>query len=338
MTILVTGGAGYIGTHICVELLEAGHDVVVADNFANSDPEALRRVEQLTGKTIQEFSIDMTDAAALDAVFDRTPIDAAIHLAGLKAVGESVAEPLYYYQNNLGATLNLCASMARHNVSKMVFSSSATVYGSPETVPVKEDAPLGATNPYGRTKLMGEEILQDICVANPDWSICLLRYFNPVGAHPSGRIGESPRGVPGNLMPFIAQVATGQRPSLKVLGDDYNTPDGTGVRDYIHVVDLAKGHLMALEHLESTTGAHAYNLGTGHGLSVLEVLAEFRRASGKEIPYEIVARRPGDVAACYADVSKANAELGWRAERGLEEMCADSWRWQSANPNGYEQA
>lgn len=336
MTVLVSGGAGYIGSHICVELLQSGYDVVVVDNFVNSDAEALRRVAEITGKATRNFDIDMCDGAALEAVFDRTPIDAAIHLAGLKAVGESVAEPLRYYRNNLVATMNLCDSMTRHGVTKLVFSSSATVYGSPETVPVNEDAPLGATNPYGRTKLMGEEILQDICVARPNWSVALLRYFNPVGAHPGGRIGESPRGVPGNLVPFIAQVATGQRPVLKIYGDDYDTPDGTGVRDYIHVVDLAKGHIKALENLESTSGARAFNLGTGQGISVLEVLAEFRRASGKPIPHEIVARRPGDIAACYADATKANRELGWRAEQSLEKMCADAWRWQSLNPTGYE--
>ncbi|NMD68724.1 UDP-glucose 4-epimerase GalE [Bacillus sp. DNRA2] len=336
MAILVTGGAGYIGSHTCVELLNADYEIIVVDNLDNSKPEAMKRVKELTGKEFKFYETDLLDRNGLERVFAENQIEAVIHFAGLKAVGESVALPLKYYHNNITGTLVLCEVMNKYNVKNLVFSSSATVYGMPETVPISEDFPLGATNPYGRTKLMIEEILRDLYVSDNEWSIALLRYFNPIGAHESGRIGEDPNGIPNNLMPFITQVAVGKLQELKVFGDDYSTVDGTGVRDYIHVVDLAKGHLKALEKIVNTKGAEAYNLGTGCGYSVLEVVKAFEKSSGKTIPYAIVDRRPGDIAECYADPEKAKAELGWSAEKGIEEMCADSWRWQSNNLNGYE--
>lgn len=336
MAILVTGGAGYIGSHTCVELLNADYEIIVVDNLDNSKPEAMKRVKELTGKEFKFYETDLLDRNGLERVFAENQIEAVIHFAGLKAVGESVALPLKYYHNNITGTLVLCEVMNKYNVKNLVFSSSATVYGMPETVPISEDFPLGATNPYGRTKLMIEEILRDLYVSDNEWSIALLRYFNPIGAHESGRIGEDPNGIPNNLMPFITQVAVGKLQELKVFGDDYSTVDGTGVRDYIHVVDLAKGHLKALEKIVNTKGAEAYNLGTGCGYSVLEVVKAFEKSSGKTIPYAIVDRRPGDIAECYADPEKAKEELGWSAEKGIEEMCEDSWRWQSNNLNGYE--
>jgi len=335
MRILVTGGAGYIGSHTVLELLEAGYDVLVADNFVNSKPAALKRIRELAPRPFEFAECDLTRADATEALFCAHGIDAVVHFAGLKAVGESVQKPLEYYQNNLVSTLNLLFSMRRHGVSRFVFSSSATVYGDPASVPIREDFPLSATNPYGRTKLMIEEILCDAAAANPGLSVCLLRYFNPVGAHPSGRIGEDPNGIPNNLMPYISQVAVGRLPALRVFGGDYPTPDGTGVRDYIHVVDLAKGHVAALKKIETGAGVYTYNLGTGTGYSVLDVLHAFETACGKQLPYQIVARRPGDIAACYADPEKAAAELGWRAEFGIGRMCEDTWRWQSQNPDGY---
>jgi UDP-glucose 4-epimerase len=335
MAILVTGGAGYIGSHTSVELLNAGYEIVIVDNFSNSKPESLNRIREITGKDFKFYEVDLLNEDGLDDIFASNEIEAVIHFAGLKAVGESVAIPLHYYHNNITGTLILCEVMKKHSVKKLVFSSSATVYGMPERVPISEDFPLGATNPYGRTKLMIEEILRDLFVADKDWSIALLRYFNPIGAHASGRIGEDPNGIPNNLMPFITQVAVGKLKQLQVFGNDYPTVDGTGVRDYIHVVDLANGHLKALEKVMSTEGVDAYNLGTGTGYSVLEIVAAFERASGVSIPYKIVERRPGDVAVCYADPKKALEELGWSAERGIEDMCRDSWRWQSNNPNGY---
>jgi len=338
MQILVTGGAGYIGSHTVLELLEAGYDVVIADDFVNSKPAAVERIRSLAKSPFTFVRCDLTDAAATEELFSRFAFDAVIHFAGLKAVGESVQKPLEYYRNNLVSTLNLLFSMRKHDVSQLVFSSSATVYGDPASVPIREDFPLSATNPYGRTKLMIEDMLRDLAAATPSMRICLLRYFNPVGAHPSGSIGEDPNGIPNNLMPYIAQVAVGKLPRLLVFGSDYPTPDGTGVRDYIHVVDLAKGHVSALKKLERSEGIHTYNLGTGVGYSVLDVLHAFEKACGKTLPYEITARRAGDVAACYADPEKAARELGWRAEFGIERMCADAWRWQSQNPNGYGEA
>ena len=335
MYILVTGGAGYIGSHTCLELLNAGYEVVVVDNLANSKVESLRRVQALTGKSLAFHQVDLLDQAALNDVFVTYPVKAVIHFAGLKAVGESVSQPLRYYHNNVTGTLNLCQAMADYDVWKLVFSSSATVYGDPHTVPITEDFPLSATNPYGRSKLIIEEMLRDLPIANPRWRIALLRYFNPVGAHPSGQIGEDPSGIPNNLLPYVSQVAVGRLAKLSVFGNSYPTPDGTGVRDYIHVVDLALGHLRALEKLATSSGVAAYNLGTGQGYSVLEMVAAFEKASGKPIPYQITQPRPGDIAACYADPTKAREELGWEAQRGLAEMCADAWRWQSQNPNGY---
>jgi len=337
MHILVTGGAGYIGSHTCLELLESGHDVTVIDNLCNASREGLRRVEKLTGRKVRFFQVDLLDADALDTVFRQSEDAAAvIHFAGLKAVGESVAKPLLYYHNNLTGTINLCRCMQRNGVKNMVFSSSATVYGDPASVPITEDFPLLAcTNPYGRTKAMIEDILRDLYVADNEWNISLLRYFNPVGAHKSGEIGEDPNGLPNNLMPYISQVAVGRLEQLSVFGDDYPTPDGTGVRDYIHVVDLAKGHLCALEKLTENPGVVTYNLGTGRGYSVLEMIRAFEQASGKEIPYIIAPRRQGDIAQCYADPSLAARELGWKAERDLDAMCADTWNWQSKNPRGY---
>jgi UDP-glucose 4-epimerase len=336
MHILVTGGAGYIGSHTCLELLQAGHQVTVVDNLSNAKEEALHRVCQLTGKDVHFHKVDLLDKQSLSAVFASCgcSFDAVIHFAGLKAVGESMQKPLAYYHNNITGTLVLCEVMAEHGLKNIVFSSSATVYGDPATVPITEDFPLSCTNPYGHTKLMIEQILRDLFVADSSWSISLLRYFNPVGAHESGRIGEDPRGIPNNLMPYISQVAVGKLERLSVFGNDYSTKDGTGVRDYIHVVDLALGHVRAIEK-GGRQGVAVYNLGTGQGYSVLEMVAAMASASGKDIPYRIVARRSGDVAACYADPTKALRELGWRAERGLQAMCEDAWRWQSLNPDGY---
>lgn len=335
MRLLITGGAGYIGSHTALVLLEAGHDIVVADNLCNSKVESLRRVEALTGRSIEFHQVDLLDGAALEAVFRRAPIDAVIHFAGLKAVGESVAQPARYYHNNVTGTLVLSEVMQRHGVHSMVFSSSATVYGDPHTVPITEDFPLQATNPYGHSKLMIEQILRDLSVADPAWRIAILRYFNPVGAHQSGRIGEDPNGIPNNLLPYIAQVAVGRLAELPVYGNDYPTPDGTGVRDYIHVMDLARGHERALVRLAAAPGVFTWNLGTGRGNSVLEMIAAFERASGRRVPYRIMPRRPGDIAACYADPSRAQAELGWTASHGLDAMCEDAWRWQSENPQGF---
>ncbi|WP_295606741.1 UDP-glucose 4-epimerase GalE [uncultured Lamprocystis sp.] len=336
MRVLVTGGAGYIGSHTCVEMLGSGHELIVVDNLCNSKEESLRRVRALTGRDFGFVQADLRDRAALDGIFAAQPIDAVIHFAGLKAVGESVQFPLEYYDNNVAGTITLCRAMAAAGVKNIVFSSSATVYGDPASVPIREPFPLSATNPYGRSKLFIEEILRDLHVADPAWNVVLLRYFNPVGAHPSGRIGEDPNGIPNNLMPFVAQVAVGKLPKLRVFGDDYPTPDGTGVRDYIHVVDLARGHLAALNKLQDQPGAVAYNLGTGRGYSVLEMVAAFAEASGRPIPYEIAPRRPGDIATCYADPAKARDELGWQAQYGIAEMVRDTWRWQSENPRGFE--
>ena len=333
--ILVTGGAGYIGSHTVLELLQDGFEVTVVDNLDNSCEESLNRVKKLTEKNLSFHQVDLLDRQALDAVFAIKPVDAVIHFAGLKAVGESVSIPLHYYHNNITGTLILLEVMKQHNCFNIVFSSSATVYGDPHTVPITENFPLQATNPYGRTKLFIEEILRDLCNSDDQWKAVLLRYFNPIGAHKSGWIGEDPNGIPNNLMPYIMQVAVGQREELSVFGNDYPTTDGTGVRDYIHVVDLALGHLAAINALPKITGCRAYNLGTGHGYSVLEVLEAARIASGKEIPHKIVDRRPGDVAACYADPQLAESELEWKAEREMDDMCNDSWRWQSQNPLGY---
>jgi UDP-glucose 4-epimerase len=333
--IMVTGGAGFIGSHTCVELLQAGHDVVVVDNLSNSSQEALRRVEKLTGRQVAFHRVEMLEEAALLDVFRRHKVDAVIHFAALKAVGESVGQPLRYFRNNLGSTLNLLQCMKTVGVRRLVFSSSCTVYGNPSRVPVTEDFPRSATNPYGRTKLMLEEILEDLCVGEPGWQVVLLRYFNPVGAHASGTMGEDPRGIPNNLMPFIMKVAVGKLPQLSVFGQDYPTPDGTGVRDYIHVVDLARGHLAALQGMEAIKGCVAVNLGTGQGYSVLDVVKAAEAATGRKIPLLMAPRRAGDIAATYADPSRAKQLLGWSATRSLAEMCADSWRWQQANPNGY---
>lgn len=334
-TILVTGGAGYIGSHTVLVLLEKGYNVTVIDNLSNASEESLRRVEKIVGRSVGFVKADVRDAAALDMVFSNTPIEAVIHFAGLKAVGESVEKPLSYYENNMISTFELLKAMAKHNVQKIVFSSSATVYGIPERVPISEDSRLSATNPYGRTKLFLEYVLRDAAVANPALRVSLLRYFNPAGAHPSGLIGEDPSGIPNNLMPFVSQVAVGRRPFLQVFGDDYATHDGTGVRDYIHVMDLAEGHVAALKFLDNAPGVFVHNLGTGTGYSVLDMVKAFEKASGRSVPYKIAPRRPGDVAACYADPSKAAAELGWKATRDVNDMCADAWRWQSQNPNGY---
>lgn len=335
MKVLVTGGAGYIGSHTTLCLLEEGHDVVVIDNLMNSNPESLRRVEQLAGRNVDFRKMDLLDAAAVDRLFAEGGFGAVIHFAGLKAVGESVEKPLLYYQNNVVGTLNLLHSMNAHHVRQLVFSSSATVYGASEEVPLIEKAPLDATNPYGRTKEQIEDILSDLGAADPNWSIALLRYFNPVGAHESGRIGEDPTGIPNNLLPFVAQVAVGRRDKVRVFGNDYSTPDGTGVRDYIHVMDLAAGHLAALEYLADKKGVFRWNLGTGRGASVLEVIDAFGAVVGRPIPYEFADRRPGDAAISYADPSAALADLGWAARRNLRQMCEDHWRWQEANPMGY---
>ena len=329
MKVLVTGGMGYIGSHTSVELLNAGHDVIIIDNLCNSKMSVLERVPEITGRAVDFYLVDVRDREMLRDVFSTHTIDAVIHFAGLKAVGESVLQPLRYYDNNVNSTLALCEVMAEHGVFNLVFSSSATVYGNPSFVPIREDFPLSATNPYGRTKLMVEEILRDLHVSDKRWNVALLRYFNPVGAHESGLIGEDPNDIPNNLMPYIAQVAVGKLANLSVYGGDYPTPDGTGVRDYIHVVDLALGHLKALEKLAKNPGVVTYNLGTGRGYSVLEMVAAFSDACGKTIPYKIVARRAGDIATCYSDSSFAKADLGWEARRSLDEMCKDAWRWQT---------
>lgn len=335
MHVLVTGGAGYIGSHTVLELLNAGHQVTVVDNLSNSSEESLRRVARLTGRAVAFHRVDIQDQASLTAVLKDAGVEAVIHFAALKAVGESVAQPLRYYQNNINGTLVLCEVMQACGIKNIVFSSSATVYGDPASVPITEDFPLQATNPYGRTKLMMEQILTDLQHAQPDWNVALLRYFNPIGAHESGLIGEDPAGIPNNLLPYVAQVAVGRLARLRVFGDDYPTPDGTGVRDYIHVVDLAHGHLKALDALASAPGLLVCNLGTGQGYSVLDVIKAFEAASGRPVPYEVVSRRPGDVAECYANPAHAERVLGWKATRGLEVMCRDAWRWQSRNPNGY---
>ena len=338
MAILVTGGAGYIGSHTCVELLEADYEIIVVDNLSNSCEESLRRVEKITGKTIPFVKADLCDSEATRALFENhTGIDAVIHFAGLKAVGESVRKPLEYYTNNLVSTLNVLNAMREFGVKNFVFSSSATVYGDPASVPIRESFPTGGTtNPYGTTKLFLEQILIDYCKAAPELNVAILRYFNPIGAHESGLIGEDPNGIPNNLVPYIAQVAVGKLEKLHVYGDDYNTPDGTGVRDYIHVVDLAKGHVAALKKLETKCGLFIVNLGTGNGYSVLDVLHAYEKACGKTLPYVVDPRRDGDIAACYAEPEKARAEMGWEAKLGIEEMCASSWKWQSGNPNGYK--
>jgi len=334
-TILVTGGAGYIGTHTVLQLLETGHDVIVLDNLSNSRREALERVEALTGKSVTFYLGDILDRELLEQIFLTHTIDAVIHFAGLKAVGESVSEPLRYYENNVVGTTVLLEVMNAFDVKRIVFSSSATVYGMPERTPIDESFPLSATNPYGRTKLMIEDIMRDLAVADPSWSIALLRYFNPIGAHESGQIGEDPFDIPNNLMPYITQVAVGRLNELSVFGDDYDTPDGTGVRDYIHVVDLAEGHLKALDYIMDHTGAEAFNLGTGTGYSVLDLVHAFEAESGKAVPYQVTPRRPGDIAMCFADPSKSKRVLGWEAKHDVRAMCRDAWNWQSNNPNGY---
>ncbi|MCM3253620.1 UDP-glucose 4-epimerase GalE [Priestia aryabhattai] len=336
MAILVTGGAGYIGSHTSVELLNADYELIILDNFSNSKKESLNRIRDITGKDFTFYEVDLLNREDLEKVFLDNQIDAVIHFAGLKAVGESVSIPLHYYHNNITGTIILCDVMQKYGVKNLVFSSSATVYGMPNSVPITEDFPLCSTNPYGRTKQMIEEIIRDIYVSDEKWSVALLRYFNPIGAHSSGLIGEDPNGIPNNLMPYITQVASGKLKELKVFGNDYPTNDGTGVRDYIHVVDLAIGHIRALEKIMSITGVEAYNLGTGKGYSVLEMVDTFEKVSGKTIPYSIVGRRPGDISTCFANPSKAKEELNWVAKRGIKEMCEDSWRWQSTNPNGYE--
>ena len=336
MTILVTGGAGYIGSHTCVELLNAGYDVVIIDNLYNSNQKAVDRIEEITGKKVKFYPDDMMDRAAVKRVFDENQIDAVIHFAGLKAVGESVHKPIEYYRTNIGSTLNLTDEMRAHGCKNIIFSSSATVYGDPAEIPITENCPKGTcTNPYGWTKWMQEQILTDIHTADPEWNVILLRYFNPIGAHKSGLIGEDPKGIPNNLLPYVAQVAIGKLPEINVFGNDYDTPDGTGVRDYIHVVDLARGHVKAIERFAKKDGVFICNLGTGHGYSVLDVIHAFEKACGKELPYVIRERRPGDIATCHSSPAKAEKELGWTAEFDLEDMCRDSWNWQQKNPNGY---
>ncbi|MCW5633853.1 MAG: UDP-glucose 4-epimerase GalE [Rubrivivax sp.] len=337
-TVLLTGATGYIASHTWLALLAAGHRVVGVDDFSNSSPEVLNRLAELSGRAPAFERLDVGDAAALEALFARQRIDATVHFAAFKAVGESTAKPLDYYANNLGGLVNVCRTMRRHGVARFVFSSSATVYGDPQRLPITEDMPLSATNPYGRTKLMGEQVIGDLAHAERTWQNAILRYFNPVGAHESGRIGEDPRGTPNNLMPYVAQVAVGRRAHLNVFGNDYPTPDGTGVRDYIHVVDLAEGHVAALERLLAQPGSFTVNLGTGRGASVLEVVRAYEAASGRPVPYRIEPRRPGDVAACWADPTLAQELLGWRARHDLHRMCADSWRWQQHNPRGYDNA
>ncbi len=336
MRILVTGGAGYIGSHTCVELLNAGYEVVVVDNLYNASEKALERVKKITGKDLTFYLADICDGDMMNKIFDQEHVDAVIHFAGLKAVGESVVKPIEYYSNNLSGTLTLCDVMRNHGVKNIIFSSSATVYGDPAFVPITEECPKGTcTNPYGWTKWMLEQVLTDIQKADPEWNVILLRYFNPIGAHKSGLIGEDPKGIPNNLLPYVAQVAIGKLKCLGVFGNDYDTPDGTGVRDYIHVVDLARGHVDAIKKLADKEGVSVYNLGTGKGYSVLQVVAAFEKACGHSIPYEIKPRRAGDIATCYCDPSKAKRELGWEAQYGIDEMCADSWNWQQKNPNGY---
>lgn len=336
MRILVTGGAGYIGSHTCVELLNEGYEVVVVDNLYNSSEKALERVEQITGKKVTFYEADLLNQNTIDAIFDKEQVDAVIHFAGYKAVGESVQKPIEYYHNNMTGTLLLCDSMRKHGVKNIIFSSSATVYGDPAEIPITETCPKKTpTNPYGQTKSMLEQVLMDIQKSDPEWNVILLRYFNPIGAHKSGLIGEDPKGIPNNLLPYVAQVAIGKLKCIGVFGNDYDTPDGTGVRDYIHVVDLARGHVKALEKFKEEKTVRIYNLGTGNGYSVLQVVNAFSKACGKELPYEIKPRRAGDIATCYCDPAKAKEELGWVAEYGIEEMCADSWRWQSQNPDGY---
>lgn len=335
MKILVTGGAGYIGSHTCMELLHAGYDVVVVDNLSNSKMESLKRVQKLTGKTLEFHLIDLLDQQALNNVFQKSKIDAVIHFAGLKAVGESVSAPLKYYHNNVTGTLVLCSVMNNNNVKNIVFSSSATVYGDPKEVPIREKFSVHPTNPYGRSKLMIEDILKDLFEADKNWNVVLLRYFNPVGAHPSGQIGEDPNGIPNNLFPYICQVAVGKLSELSVFGSNYPTPDGTGVRDYIHVVDLAKAHISTLSKFKSNFGIETYNIGTGRGYSVFEIISAFEKASGRKIPHKIIDRRPGDIATCFADPTKANKQLGWAVQYGINQMCDDAWQWQEKNPNGY---
>ena len=337
MSILITGGAGFIGSHTAVEFLEAGYDIVVVDNYYNSSPKALDRIKEITGKDFRAYEVDLCDKAALEKVFIENPdIDSAIHFAGLKAVGESVQKPGMYYYNNLVSTLNLVEMLSKYNAKRIVFSSSATVYGMPKTVPIREDFPLSTTNPYGETKLMIERILKDVWVSDNEWSVSVLRYFNPIGAHKSGLIGENPKGIPNNLLPYVAKVAAGQLPCLSVFGDDYDTKDGTGVRDYIHVVDLAKAHLKALERAEKVNGVEYFNVGTGTGYSVLEIVKAYEKATGLKVNYKIVDRRPGDIATCYADPKKAYEVLGWRAENDIDDMCRDLANWMKKNPNGYE--
>jgi len=336
MRILVTGGAGYIGSHTCVELLLAGYEVIVVDNLINSREESIRRIEEISSRKLLFHKVDLLDKPGLDRVFQEAQVDAVIHFAGLKAVGESVVMPLQYYKNNITGSLVLFEVMAQHDVRNLVFSSSATVYGDPASLPITEDFPIKASNPYGWAKVMIEQILQDLFQANSSLNIALLRYFNPVGAHPTGKIGENPKGLPNNLVPYIAQVAVGKLEELKIFGNDYPTPDGTGVRDYIHIMDLAGGHIKALEKLATNPGLVTYNLGTGKGYSVLEMVDAFAEAAGKKIPYRIVGRRPGDIASCYADPSRAEKDLSWKASRDINAMCEDTWRWQTQNPNGYE--
>ncbi len=336
MAILITGGAGYIGSHTCIELLNNNYKIIVVDNLSNSSIESLNRVKEITGKQFEFYKEDVLNREKMNEIFLENNIEAVIHFAGFKAVGESTKIPLTYYYNNIISTIVLCDVMQKHNVKNFIFSSSATVYGIPKTSPITEEFPLSVTNPYGQTKLMIEQIMRDVAKADDEWSIALLRYFNPFGAHQSGRIGEDPNGIPNNLMPYVTQVAVGKLKELNIFGNDYPTKDGTGVRDYIHVVDLAKGHVKALEKVIKTKGIEAYNLGTGKGYSVLEMVKAFEKVSGKKIPYKVLGRRPGDVAICFADVSKAKRELGWEAEYGLEEMCVDSWRWQVNNKNGYQ--
>lgn len=337
MTILVTGGAGFIASHTNIELLNAGYDVIVMDNLCNSSKESVARVEQITGKKMKFYEADMRNVEDLEKIFSENVIDVIIHFAGLKAVGESCVKPFEYYENNISGTLNIISMMRKYNVKKMVFSSSATVYGDPEVIPITEECKVGGvTNPYGQTKLMLEQILTDIQKADPDFDIALLRYFNPIGAHESGLIGEAPNGIPNNLLPYVAKVAAGVLDKVNVFGDDYDTPDGTGVRDYIHVVDLAKGHVCAVKRLLEHPGLVIYNLGTGVGYSVLDIIHNFEKACGKKIPYVIAPRRPGDIATCYSDPSKAERELGWKAQYGIDRMCEDAWRWQMMNPNGYD--
>ena len=336
MAVLVTGGIGYIGSHTSIELLEAGYDVVIVDNLCNSDRIVLDRIKELSGKTPKFYEIDINDKEKMEVVFKENQIDSVVHFAALKAVGESVEKPVEYYLNNIGNTLVLFELMKKYNVKNFVFSSSATVYGNPERLPIDEDCSLSVTNPYGRTKLMIEDMIRDICLADESLNVAILRYFNPIGAHKSGKIGEEPSGIPNNIMPYITKVAVGQLPHLNIFGDDYDTQDGTGVRDYIHVLDLANGHVKALEKLSENPGLVTYNLGTGRGYSVLDLVKAFSKASGREIPYKMADRRPGDIAACYANPEKAEKELGWKAKYGIDEMCEDSWRWQSQNPTGYK--